>query len=185
MNRKAFGWQNAPWKIATSSVRKAVGVGSPLRRMIERDMLQSVLFTDLRNRQDNLATVIANVTGNQFVSINAFLPVPELRKLIQAQELQPVVWQNHRSSTKFMLQQSNKIYPALCWERNYRSHWCYYWKSFLWNKFSLLSRMKVIRLESLLQSIWSKSFCVLSKMLTVVLAVVLLWTWCITNLSRF
>lgn len=70
---------------------KVVGVGSPLRRMIERDMLQSVLFYGPPGTgKTTLATVIANVTGNQFVSINAVSSgVPELRKLIaKAQELQ-------------------------------------------------------------------------------------------------
>lgn len=70
---------------------KAVGAGSPLRRMIERDMLQSVLFYGPPGTgKTTLATVIANVTGNQFVSINAVSSgVPELRKLIgKAQELQ-------------------------------------------------------------------------------------------------
>ena len=70
---------------------RAVGVGSPLRRMIERDMLQSVLFYGPPGTgKTTLATVIANVTGNQFVSINAVSSgVPELRKLIsKAQELQ-------------------------------------------------------------------------------------------------
>ncbi len=70
---------------------RAVGSGSPLRRMIERDMLQSVLFYGPPGTgKTTLATVIANVTGNQFVSINAVSSgVPELRKLIsKAQELQ-------------------------------------------------------------------------------------------------
>ena len=70
---------------------RAVGAGSPLRRMIERDMLQSVLFYGPPGTgKTTLATVIANVTGNQFVSINAVSSgVPELRKLIsKAQELQ-------------------------------------------------------------------------------------------------
>lgn len=70
---------------------KAVGAGSPLRRMIERDMLQSVLFYGPPGTgKTTLATVIAHVTGNQFVSINAVASgVPELRKLIsKAQELQ-------------------------------------------------------------------------------------------------
>lgn len=70
---------------------RAVGTGSPLRRMIERDMLQSVLFYGPPGTgKTTLATVIANVTGNQFVSINAVSSgVPELRKLIsKAQELQ-------------------------------------------------------------------------------------------------
>lgn len=70
---------------------KAVGVGSPLRRMIERDMLQSVLFYGPPGTgKTTLATVIAHMTGNQFVSINAVASgVPELRKLIsKAQELQ-------------------------------------------------------------------------------------------------
>ena len=70
---------------------KVVGAGSPLRRMIERDMLQSVLFYGPPGTgKTTLATVIANVTGNQFVSINAVSSgVPELRKLIaKAQELQ-------------------------------------------------------------------------------------------------
>ncbi|MBQ8690615.1 MAG: replication-associated recombination protein A [Phascolarctobacterium sp.] len=70
---------------------RAVGAGSPLRHMIERDMLQSVLFYGPPGTgKTTLATVIANVTGNQFVSINAVSSgVPELRKLIsKAQELQ-------------------------------------------------------------------------------------------------
>ena len=70
---------------------RAVGAGSPLRRMIERDMLQSVLFYGPPGTgKTTLATVIANVTGNQFVSVNAVSSgVPELRKLIsKAQELQ-------------------------------------------------------------------------------------------------
>ncbi len=70
---------------------RAVGAGSPLRRMIERDMLQSVLFYGPPGTgKTTLATVIANVTGNQFVSINAVSSgVPELRKLIsKAQDLQ-------------------------------------------------------------------------------------------------
>ena len=70
---------------------RVVGSGSPLRRMIERDMLQSVLFYGPPGTgKTTLATVIANVTGNQFVSINAVSSgVPELRKLIsKAQELQ-------------------------------------------------------------------------------------------------
>lgn len=70
---------------------RAVGADSPLRRMIERDMLQSVLFYGPPGTgKTTLATVIANVTGNQFVSINAVSSgVPELRKLIsKAQELQ-------------------------------------------------------------------------------------------------
>ena len=70
---------------------RAVGAGSPLRRMIVRDMLQSVLFYGPPGTgKTTLATVIANVTGNQFVSINAVSSgVPELRKLIsKAQDLQ-------------------------------------------------------------------------------------------------
>ena len=70
---------------------RAVGAGSPLRHMIERDMLQSVLFYGPPGTgKTTPATVIANVTGNQFVSINAVSSgVPELRKLIsKAQELQ-------------------------------------------------------------------------------------------------
>lgn len=70
---------------------KAVGQGSPLRRMIERDMLQSVLFYGPPGTgKTTLAQVIAHVTGEQFVSINAVASgVPELRKLIaKAQEEQ-------------------------------------------------------------------------------------------------
>ena len=70
---------------------KAVGKGSPLRRMIERDMLQSVLFYGPPGTgKTTLAQVIAHVTGEQFVSINAVNSgVPELRKLIsKAQEEQ-------------------------------------------------------------------------------------------------
>lgn len=68
---------------------KAVGKGSPLRRMIERDMLQSVLFYGPPGTgKTTLARVIARTTGEQFVAINAVASgVPELRKLIaKAQE---------------------------------------------------------------------------------------------------
>jgi len=63
---------------------KAVGKNSPLRRMIERDMLQSVLFYGPPGTgKTTLAQVIAHVTGEQFVAINAVSSgVPELRKLI-------------------------------------------------------------------------------------------------------
>lgn len=70
---------------------KAVGPNSPLRRMIERDMLQSVLFYGPPGTgKTTLAQVIAHVTGEYFVSINAVSSgVPELRKLIaKAQENQ-------------------------------------------------------------------------------------------------
>ncbi len=68
---------------------KAVGKASPLRRMIERDMLQSVLFYGPPGTgKTTLAQVIAHTTGEQFVSINAVSSgVPELRRLIaQAQD---------------------------------------------------------------------------------------------------
>ncbi len=63
---------------------KAVGIGSPLRRMIERDMLQSVLFYGPPGTgKTTLAKVIAGVTGEKFVAINAVSSgVPELRKII-------------------------------------------------------------------------------------------------------
>ncbi len=63
---------------------KAVGPGSPLRRMIERDALQSVLFYGPPGTgKTTLAQVIAHVTGERFVAINAVSSgVPELRKLI-------------------------------------------------------------------------------------------------------
>ena len=74
------------------SVReKAVGVGSPLRRMIEKDALQSVLFYGPPGTgKTTLAKVIAQVTGERFVSINAVASgVSDLRRLIQsAQEQQ-------------------------------------------------------------------------------------------------
>lgn len=68
---------------------KAIGQGSPLRRMIERDMLQSVLFYGPPGTgKTTLAQVIAQTTGERFVAINAVSSgVPELRKLIaKAQE---------------------------------------------------------------------------------------------------
>lgn len=68
---------------------KAVGKGSPLRRMIEKDALQSVLFYGPPGTgKTTLAEVIAHTTGEEFVAINAVSSgVPELRKLIQrAQE---------------------------------------------------------------------------------------------------
>ena len=67
----------------------AVGAGSPLRRMIERDVLQSVLFYGPPGTgKTTLAKVIAHVTGEKFEAINAVSSgVPELRKLIaKAQE---------------------------------------------------------------------------------------------------
>ena len=67
----------------------AVGSGSPLRRMIERDVLQSVLFYGPPGTgKTTLAKVIAHVTGEKFEAINAVSSgVPELRKLIaKAQE---------------------------------------------------------------------------------------------------
>ena len=69
---------------------QAVGSGSPLRRMIEKDMLQSVLFYGPPGTgKTTLARVIAHMTGEQFVSLNAVSSgVPELRKLIaKAQEI--------------------------------------------------------------------------------------------------
>lgn len=63
---------------------KAVGEGSPLRRMIEKDMLQSVLlYGPPGTGKTTLAAVIAHVTGEQYVSVNAVSSgVPELRRLI-------------------------------------------------------------------------------------------------------
>ena len=50
----------------------AVGVGSPLRRMIERDVLQSVLFYGPPGTgKTTLAKVIANTTSARFKQINA------------------------------------------------------------------------------------------------------------------
>lgn len=68
---------------------QAVGRGSPLRRMIERDLLQSVLFYGPPGTgKTTLARVIANTTGDRFEAVNAVASgVPELRRLIaQAQE---------------------------------------------------------------------------------------------------
>lgn len=69
----------------------AVGEQSPLRRMIEKDQVQSVLFYGPPGTgKTTLAQVIAHMTGDEFVAINAVSSgVPELRKLIaKAQELQ-------------------------------------------------------------------------------------------------
>jgi putative ATPase len=69
----------------------AVGPHSPLRLMIEKDNLQSVLFYGPPGTgKTTLARVIAHVTGNTFVAINAVSSgVPELRKLIEkARQLQ-------------------------------------------------------------------------------------------------
>lgn len=69
----------------------AVGEHSPLRRMIEKDQVQSVLFYGPPGTgKTTLAQVIAHMTGDEFVAINAVSSgVPELRKLIaKAQELQ-------------------------------------------------------------------------------------------------
>lgn len=69
----------------------AVGNQSPLRRMIEKDQIQSVLFYGPPGTgKTTLAQVIANMTGDEFVSINAVSSgVADLRKLIaKAQDLQ-------------------------------------------------------------------------------------------------
>ena len=67
---------------------KAVGPASPLRRMIEKDALQSVLFYGPPGTgKTTLARIIANMTGERFVAINATASgVPELRKLIAASQ---------------------------------------------------------------------------------------------------
>lgn len=63
---------------------KAVGPSSPLRRMIERDALQSLLFYGPPGTgKTTLAHIIANMTQSRFVALNAVASgVPELRKLI-------------------------------------------------------------------------------------------------------
>lgn len=63
---------------------KAVGTGSPLRRMIERDALQPLLFYGPPGTgKTTLAHIIANMTRSRFIALNAVSSgVPELRKLI-------------------------------------------------------------------------------------------------------
>ncbi len=63
---------------------KAVGPESPLRRMIERDALQPLLFYGPPGTgKTTLAHIIANMTRSRFVALNAVSSgVPELRKLI-------------------------------------------------------------------------------------------------------
>lgn len=63
---------------------QAVGPGSPLRRMIERDALQSVLFYGPPGTgKTTLAHIIAHTTGDRFEAINAVSSgVSDLRKLI-------------------------------------------------------------------------------------------------------
>lgn len=63
---------------------KALGPGSPLRRMIERDALQPLLFYGPPGTgKTTLAHIIANMTQSRFVALNAVSSgVPELRKLI-------------------------------------------------------------------------------------------------------
>lgn len=63
---------------------KALGPGSPLRRMIERDALQPLLFYGPPGTgKTTLAYIIANMTQSRFVALNAVSSgVPELRKLI-------------------------------------------------------------------------------------------------------
>lgn len=65
---------------------QVIGKNSPLRRMIEKDSLQSVLFYGPPGTgKTTLAQVIAGMTGNLFVSVNAVASgVPELRKKIAA-----------------------------------------------------------------------------------------------------
>lgn len=63
---------------------KVVGPVSPLRRMIERDSLHSLLFYGPPGTgKTTLARVIAQATGSRFVSLNAVSAgVPDLRRLI-------------------------------------------------------------------------------------------------------
>lgn len=63
---------------------KALGPGSPLRRMIERDALQPLLFYGPPGTgKTTLAHIIANMTQRRFVALNAVSSgVPELRRLI-------------------------------------------------------------------------------------------------------
>lgn len=63
---------------------KVVGETSYLRRMIEKDMVPSImLYGPPGTGKTTLASVIAKITGNSFVAINAVSSgVPELRKLI-------------------------------------------------------------------------------------------------------
>lgn len=63
---------------------KALGPGSPLRRMIERDALQTLLFYGPPGTgKTTLAHIIANMTQSRFVALNAVSSgVPELRRLI-------------------------------------------------------------------------------------------------------
>ena len=86
----------------------AVGAGSPLRRMIERDVLQSVLFYGPPGTgKTTLAKVIAHVIGEKFEAINAVSSgVPELRKLIaKAQEDR----RNGRGRTIVFIDEIDKI----------------------------------------------------------------------------
>lgn len=63
---------------------KALGPGSPLRRMIERDALQPLLFYGPPGTgKTTLAHIIANMTQSRFVALNAVSSgVSELRRLI-------------------------------------------------------------------------------------------------------
>lgn len=63
---------------------KALGPGSPLRRMIERDALQPLLFYGPPGTgKTTLAHIIANMTQSRFIALNAVSSgVPELRRLI-------------------------------------------------------------------------------------------------------
>lgn len=63
---------------------KALGPGSPLRRMIERDALQPLLlYGPPGTGKTTLAHIIANMTQSRFVALNAVSSgVPELRRLI-------------------------------------------------------------------------------------------------------
>ncbi len=63
---------------------KSLGPGSPLRRMIERDALQPLLFYGPPGTgKTTLAHIIANMTQSRFVALNAVSSgVPKLRRLI-------------------------------------------------------------------------------------------------------
>ncbi len=67
---------------------QVVGLNGPLRRMMERDQLQSILFYGPPGTgKTTLARVIANTTNNHYVAINAVSSgIPELRKLIAQAE---------------------------------------------------------------------------------------------------
>ena len=97
----------------------AVGERSPLRRMIEKDQLQSVLFYGPPGTgKTTLAQVIAHMTGDEFVAINAVSSgVPELR-LLRRRSCSAAGWGalSCSSTRSIALIKLSRTYCCLMWK---------------------------------------------------------------------